>query len=214
MKVLLAPNSMKGSLNAFDFADQMQAALTEVSTLFEVKKLPVADGGDYTAEILIKNLKFETRTASVQDALGRMVKAIYGLKDQIAIIEMANASGMKLLKEEELNPMKASSYGTGQLITDAIKNGALEIWIGIGGSATVDGGMGMLSALGFQFLDAQQNSLKPNGGNLIKIDRIDGSKCIVPNNIQLIFICDVHNPLTGEKGAAKVFIRKKEQPLK
>lgn len=205
MKVLLAPNSMKGSLNAFDFADQMAAAFAKISDLFEIKKLPVADGGDFTAEILIRALGFEVKSAIVQDALARPVKAQFGIKEQLAVIEMANASGMKLLNKDELAPMIASSYGTGQLIVEAIRNGANQIWIGVGGSATVDGGMGMLSALGFQFFDTQKNLLTGNGENLLKIQKIDSSECIVPNNIQLKFICDVDNPLTGRNGAAKVF---------
>ncbi len=203
MNILIAPNSMKGSLNAFDFAEIVKKAFIQVSDLFEIRKIPVADGGDFTGEVLKRRLNANEILIDVYGPFGELVKSKYAISDKIAIIEMADASGMKLVDEKALNPMKASSYGTGQLIVDAIKKGCVEIFLAIGGSATVDGGMGMLSALGFSFLDKNNMKLAGNGKNLSKIYSI-----IKPDNfknISIKIICDVDNLLLGENGAAAVF---------
>lgn len=206
MNILIAPNSMKGSLSAFRFADIVEKAFLDVdSVFFNVRKLPVADGGDNTGKVLIKALNLEVQKVAVLDPLGRTVKAKYGYSNGIAVIEMANASGIKLLKFEELNPMKTSSYGTGQLILDAIKRGATKIFVGIGGSASVDGGMGMLEALGFQFLDRSNKPLTGNGENLGLISRIDQTNKRITKETEIVVISDVDNFLLGSEGAAKVF---------
>jgi len=203
MKILIAPNSMKGSLNAFDFADILEKAFIEVSADFEVRKIPVADGGDYTGMVLAKRLNAAEIPVTVSGPLGASVQSKYAITGKTAIIEMADASGMKLVNSSKLNPLIASSYGTGELIADAISKGCNEIYLAIGGSATVDGGVGMLEALEFLFLDKNGDLLKANGGMLNKIAAIE--KPVRKTGISFKIICDVDNPLLGENGAANVF---------
>lgn len=203
MRVLIAPNSMKGSLNAFQFADIVERAFEDTSVEFENRKVPVADGGDFTGEILKRSLKAKDVLLRVQGPLLNTVDSKYSISGETAIIEMADASGMKLVNPKELDPMKASSFGTGELIKDAISRGCKRILLAIGGSATVDGGMGMMEALGFQFFDDNGNVLRGNGINLAKIHKIE--KLPIANDISIEIICDVDNPLLGEKGAAQIF---------
>ncbi|MCY1722627.1 glycerate kinase [Prolixibacteraceae bacterium Z1-6] len=203
MKILIAPNSMKGSLNAFDFADTVEKAFKQCSPDFDIRKVPVADGGDFTGEVLKENLGASEKMLKVVDPLGKTISSKYSIAGNKAIVEMADASGMKLLGAGELNPLKASSFGTGQLIDDAIKSGCTEIYLAIGGSATVDGGMGMMEALGFNFYDHNQTKLSGNGGNLQHIHTIE--KFDLSQKIVFKIICDVDNPLLGKTGAAEVF---------
>ena len=207
MNILVAPNSMKGSLNAFEFADSVEKAFTEVSPLFSVRKLPVADGGDFTGEVLRRAYNAHLVELTVSDPLGRPVRAKYGIAGKTAIIEMADASGMKLLSPEVLNPLDASSFGTGELMTDAIDKGCTEILLGVGGSATVDGGAGLLEALGFQLLDEHDQLLRGNGKNLERIRKL--KKPVIPENLTVKIISDVDNPLHGPNGAAAVFAPQK-----
>ncbi len=209
MKILLAPNSMKGSLDALSFSEIMKHAFHETDPSFECRLLPVADGGDGTGEILIRALNLDRIVCVVNDPLGRSLNAEYGLKNDLAVIEMASASGMKNLRKDELNPMLASSFGTGELIRDAIRRGATEIWLGLGGSATVDGGSGLLEALGFRFFAESGQLIHGRGESLLAIRRIDSSENEVSSEIKIKLICDVDNPLLGEKGAARVFAPQK-----
>ncbi|NQU51224.1 MAG: glycerate kinase [Bacteroidetes bacterium] len=203
MKILIAPNSMKGSLNAFDFADTVEEVFLHCSANFEIRKIPVADGGDFTGEVLQRNLKAKEIQVTVRGPLGGSVKSKYAIYKNTAIIEMADASGMKLIDAKLLNPLLASSYGTGQLINDAINKGCTTIFLAIGGSATVDGGMGMMEALGYKFYNSRAEELTGNGGNLSNIQTV--SKNDFPKNISFKIICDVDNPLLGKNGAAAVF---------
>lgn len=203
MKILIAPNSMKGSLNAFDFADTVEEAFLYCSANFEIRKIPVADGGDFTGEVLQRHLKAKETEITVKGPLGKSVKSKYAIYKNKAIIEMADASGMKLVDAKLLNPLVASSYGTGQLIIDAINKGCTEIFLAIGGSATVDGGMGMMEALGFKFYNSNSEELIGNGGNLSAIHHT--KRTDFPKNISFRIICDVDNPLLGKNGAAAVF---------
>lgn len=203
MRILIAPNSMKGSLNAFDFADIVEKAFVDCSAKFELRKVPVADGGDYTGEVLSKSLNAKRVELYVIGPLGEITQAKYAVAGKKAIIEMADASGMKLVNSKDLNPMLASSYGTGQLVADAIKSGCEEIMLAIGGSATVDGGMGMMEALGFLFFDKNGNVLKGNGENLAKIESVQRKE--FPGKLKISIVCDVDNPLLGNNGAATVF---------
>lgn len=203
MNILIAPNSMKGSLNAFEFANIVEKAFVSYSTEFNIRKIPVADGGDFTGEILSQSLNAKIKYVVVIGPLGDSIQSKYAISGKTAIIEMADASGMKLIPSELLNPLNASSFGTGQLIFNAIENGCNHILLAIGGSATVDGGMGMMEALGFRFFDKTDNLLQGNGENLAKIIRIQNPKKY--ENIEIEIICDVDNPLLGEKGAAAVF---------
>jgi glycerate 2-kinase len=203
INILIAPNSMKGSLTAFEFADIVEEAFMQVSPCFSVRKLPVADGGDGTGEVLFRALDAEVVKEKVVDALGRTIHSKYAVTGKTAIIEMADASGVKHLKAEELNPLKASSFGTGQLIKKALEKGCTQIWLGAGGSATVDGGSGLMEALGFQLLDEKKN---PVGGNGLNTGII--SQIIWPEKLPEVsfkVISDVDNPLLGESGAAAVF---------
>jgi glycerate 2-kinase len=209
MNVLIAPNSMKGSLSAFRFAELIGQAFLDTDSLFyNIRTVPVADGGDQTADILIDALNLNTYYAQVYDPLGRKINASFGYANSLAVIEMANASGMKLLINSELNPLITSSYGTGQLVLEAEKLGAKTIFIGVGGSATVDSGTGMLEALGLNFYDSSKSRLTANGGNLENIKSVDG-KLKIPDDLKIKIICDVDNPLLGDNGAAKVFAPQK-----
>lgn len=203
MNILIAPNSMKGSINAFDFADVVEEAFKNCSESFNIRKMPVADGGDFTGELLTRALKAKKVKVLVSDPIGRRIESEYAVSGRTAIIEMADASGIKLMRKDELNPMVASTYGTGELIADALKRGCSEVLLGIGGSATIDGGTGLAEALGFTLTDKNGTQLKGNGGNLINIERITKPDYIKEVSIKII--CDVDNPLNGKNGAAEVF---------
>jgi glycerate kinase len=207
MKILVAPNSMKGSLNASDFADVVEQAFVSCSSKFQLKKVPVADGGDFTGEVLQRALNAKPVHLDVQGPLGEKVRSKYFLSGQTAIIEMADASGMKLVEPSLLNPLKASSFGTGQLIADAISNHCTQIWLAIGGSATVDGGAGMLEALGFSFFGDDGKPLNGNGENLSAVRVIRQPEKLPDVCIKIL--CDVDNPLLGQAGAAAVFAPQK-----
>ncbi|HKI87523.1 MAG TPA: glycerate kinase [Draconibacterium sp.] len=203
MKILIAPNSMKGSLSAFDFADIVEKAFFNCSNEFSIQKVPVADGGDFTGELLKRIFQAKEVCLNVKGPLGDEVNSRYFVSERKAVIEMADASGMKLVDSKQLNPLKASSYGTGQLMADAILKGCNQIFMAIGGSATVDGGAGMLEAMGFRVFDENGKILTGNGGNLIAIRKIQTPE--IPKNISIKIICDVDNPLLGKNGAAQVF---------
>ena len=203
MKILVAPNSMKGSLSAFEFADIVEKALLDFSSKFQVRKVSVADGGDLTGEILAKALNAEKVLIEVKNPVGQLINSQYFISGKTAIIEMADASGMKLIGKNDLNPLKTTSIGTGELIADSIKQGCNEILLAIGGSATVDGGMGILQALGFRFSDKNGIEIQGNGKNLGIVSDISFPENIP--NVSVKIICDVDNPLLGKNGAAAVF---------
>lgn len=204
MNILIAPNSMKGSINAFDFADIIEDTIHKHYEGAYIKKIPVADGGDLTGEILARNLNGRKIGIIASGPLGRRIGTTYFIAGRTAIIEMANISGLCLLKEHELNPLKTSSYGVGELILDAYLKGCTEIILGIGGSATIDGGMGMLEALGCKFYTKDSQLLSGNGGNLKSIHRIEFSSKI-PTKTKFTVLSDVKNKLLGKSGAATVF---------
>lgn len=203
MKIVVAPNTMKGSLNAFEFADIVEEAFLKCSDKFKVRKVAVADGGDFTGEVLKRALNAKEIKLKVKGPLGKETESVYAIAEKTAIIEMADASGMKLVTADELNPLKASTFGTGQLIKDAIEKGCTKILLGIGGSATVDGGAGMMEALGFRLLDENEKKLAGNGNNLQFIKKIIPPEC--SEIISFKIISDVNNPLLGQKGAAAIF---------
>jgi len=204
-RIVAAPNSMKGTLDAFRFADAVERAFHAVSETFEVVKVPVADGGDLTAEVLVRALRLDHQEAEVHGPRGKKVKAVYGLGHKQAVIEMADASGMKLLSPEELDPLEASSAGTGELIRDAVRRGAGEILLGVGGSATIDGGMGLLEGLGVVFYNEKGEQLPASGRAVGEIASWDDSALADLREIKIQVICDVENPLLGENGAVYVF---------
>lgn len=208
MHILIAPNAFKNSLDAFQVALAIKEGLNQSRLNCTTECFPIADGGDGTGSLITERCKGETIKQVVNDPLGRKVDSGFGLIDngKTAVIEMADASGLRLLKKEELNPMVASSYGTGKLIKAAMDKGVKRIIIAMGGSATVDGGCGILSALGIRFLDAVGNELKAIPKELSKMAQIDVSnldKRVF--NCEVVILCDVDNKLLGPQGAAAVF---------
>ena len=206
MKILLAPDSFKGSLSAVEFCQIAQQAITEIVPDAQVASLPLSDGGEGFVESFVFAEKAENIRLMVADPVGRKTFANYAWQEdsKTAIIEMAQASGLPKLRPDEKNPLRSSTYGTGQLIEAALKKGAQKIVLGLGGSATNDGGIGALQALGVEILDAKGHQVGLGGQGLAQIDKI----AAVPEHLQTIewvLACDVTNPLLGETGATAVF---------
>lgn len=211
MKILIAPDSFKDALSAVEVARAIEKGILLANPNHETKIFPMADGGEGSAEILGHHFQSEKIVLEVEDALGRPVAATYFYSGQTrtAFIEMAEASGLQKIIASERNCMKASTYGTGQMIAHAVGLGAKKIVLAIGGSATNDAGMGMANALGFRFFDEQNRQLKGSGEALLRVHHMDDKKRILPSDVQVDVICDVDNPLYGEKGAAYVYARQK-----
>jgi len=210
LKYLVAPDKYKGSFDALVASEIIKEAIVEVDKGAEVFQLPLADGGEGTLTALSKIFGAKIEELEVNDPLFRKIKSRIGFFEDKAIIEMAECSGLLLLKDEERNPLYTTTYGVGELIKYAISKEVKEIIIGIGGSATNDAGTGMLSALGMKFLDENGNELKPIGENLMKIKKIDDSEFLKDvYKVKFTVLCDVTNPLYGENGAAYVFAPQK-----
>ncbi len=208
MKIVVAPNAFKGSLSAKDAAHVMAEAILDVDPDIEVREVPFSDGGDGLLEVLTDILGGEKVAVEVLGPLGkRIVSELCYVRDRsIAAIEMARASGLALLGESEGDPTRTTTYGTGELIKKGVDLGAKRIIIGIGGSATNDGGIGMAAALGVRFLDSRGKEIYPCGGNLIKIRDIDIRGLYKKiKDVEIEVVCDVDNPLLGENGAARVY---------
>ena len=205
-KILVASDSFKGSLSSGEVAAAVRAAVEETMPGCEVLSLEMSDGGEGLVQALAPALGAGTVCAQVHDPLGRLVEARYAVKGELAVIEMASASGLTLVAREERDIMKASSRGLGELILDALGRGCRDFVIGIGGSATNDAGTGMLSALGWRFLDSEGRTVPDGGGSLERIARIDPSAAD-PRLREARFkvACDVDNPFYGPEGAAAVF---------
>ena len=208
MHILIAPNAFKNSLTAFEAARAIEKGLIQSNLACTCECFPIADGGDGTAELIIKKFRGTRITKEVTDPLGRTITSSFGLIDegQTAVIEMADASGMRLLSEEELNPLHASSFGTGELIKRALDEGVSRIIIGLGGSASVDGGVGILKALGARFLNSLQKELTDMPESLVDLNKIDLTG-LNPRvfDCDITVLCDVDNKLLGSMGAATVF---------
>ncbi len=208
MKILLAPDKFRGSLEAPQVCEAMAEGIRMVSSEIEVVSLPMADGGEGTLDLLLWYSGGKKQFAKVQDPLGRTIEAEYGISadSKTAFIEMATASGLRLLKSEERNPLKTSTFGTGELIKIVVESGVENIILGIGGSATTDAGIGMAAALGWQFLDVDGKELKPIGENLVKIKEIKQPTLpLYKTSLNIKVACDVTNPLFGESGAAYIY---------
>ncbi|MCL2492807.1 MAG: glycerate kinase [Clostridiales bacterium] len=207
MKIVIAPDSFKGSLTAAQVCAAVASGIRRARSDAEIVCVPMADGGEGTVRSLIDGLGGEIVSCAAEDPLGRTIAANYGLTEGgTAVIEIAQASGLTLLAESERNPLVTSTYGAGQLILDALDRGAREFIIGIGGSATNDGGAGMAQALGCRLLDKRGKELPRGGGALEKLVRIDASEMDGRIRISRFTVaCDVDNPLLGERGASKVF---------
>lgn len=208
MKIVLAPDSYKGSLTAKQACDAMEIGIRRVWPDAQIIQVPMADGGEGTVQSLVDATLGQTYKHKVLGPLGQTVEATYGIlgDGETAVIEMAEASGLYLIPKESRNPLLTTTYGTGELILAALDRGCRKFILGIGGSATNDGGMGMAQALGIRFLDAEGNELRSGGGELGRLTTIDSSGM----NSQLadcVFTvaCDVDNPLCGPEGASAVF---------
>lgn len=208
MKIIVAPDSFKGSLSAKETAEAMQRGILQVVKNGEVVLMPMADGGEGFVDAMAAALNGQLTEVDTFDPLGRPITAAYALVDdgQTAIIETAAASGLTLLKRDERNPLKASTYGTGLLVRHAIERGCKTIYIGLGGSATNDGGIGLAQALGYRFIGESGHELDINGRGLEKIAHIDASNRLgALDDVQVIAACDVDTRLCGEQGASAVF---------
>ncbi len=207
MRILIAPDSFKGSATSRRAAEAIGKGVHVVFPDAELIEIPVADGGEGTVEALTESMNGEIISKKVKGPLGEAVDAEYGLlPGDVAVIEMASASGLPLVPDNKRNPLITSTYGTGQLILDALKKGCKEIILGIGGSATNDGGTGMARALGYKFQDSSGNDLAEGGGSLVNLAEIDDSK--VDESIfkaKFFIACDVINPLTGTEGASHIY---------
>ncbi|MEU6254700.1 glycerate kinase [Streptomyces sp. NPDC047043] len=203
--MLIAADKFKGSLTAVQVAERVMAGLRKVVPDLQVEALPVADGGDGTVDAAVA-AGFERREVRVAGPLGHEVTAAFALRAGTAVVEMAEASGLQRLPAGVFAPLTASTYGSGELLRAALDAGARTIVFGVGGSATTDGGAGMLSALGARFLDADGEPVPPGGGGLSELASADLSD-LDPRlaSVQLVLASDVDNPLTGPKGAPAVY---------
>ena len=208
MKIVIAPDSFKGSLTALQVAEAMEVGLRRVFSEAVIEKIPMADGGEGTVQSLVDATGGKILTAQVLDPLGNSIEAEYGVLGDgfTAVIEMAAASGLTLVPPNKRDPCITTTYGTGELIRAALTQGCRKLIIGIGGSATNDGGAGMAQALGAKLLTASGEQIEPGGGSLAALSAIDLSE-LDPRitETETVVACDVNNPLTGKQGASHVY---------
>jgi len=212
VKILVAPDSFKGSLTAMEAAENIKKGILRVDSEIDVDLLPMADGGEGTVQSLVDATEGEIIKKEVTGPLGDQVEAFYGLlgDGETAVIEMAAASGLPLVPAGKRDPLKTTTYGTGELIASALEQGVNKIIIGIGGSATNDAGVGMAQALGAEILDQNGKQIEFGGGSLdqiaeMNLESIDSRL----KNVKILVACDVDNPLYGENGAAYVYAPQK-----
>lgn len=212
MNILLAPNAFKGCLSALQVTQAIDRGLKKASPDIQTFVVPIADGGEGTVEIFIQTVGGTYRTCEVENAVGQKIEAQYGILNdgRTAILELAAASGMGKLASTSLSPMKASTFGTGQLILDALDQGCKRIILSLGGSASTDGGTGILSALGVKFLNESGYAIPTGGGGLAFLEKIDLSG-LDPRvrDCEFILPCDVENPLLGPEGTAAIYAPQK-----
>lgn len=208
MRIVVAPDSFKGSLSSIEVANAMEEGILSVFPDAQVIKVPIADGGEGTTESLVKATGGRFVKNKVIGPLGNLVEACWGVlgDEQTAVIEMAAASGLTLIATGERNPLITTTYGTGQLIKAALDHGIRTLIIGIGGSATNDGGAGMARALGIKFLDSSGNELPDGGAALRDLEKINDTE-LDPRLAEttILVACDVDNPLCGVRGASAVY---------
>ncbi|MEW4307713.1 glycerate kinase [Rossellomorea marisflavi] len=208
MKIVIAPDSFKESMTALEAAQSIEKGMKAVFQDAEYQLLPMADGGEGTVQSLVDATDGTIRERSVTGPLGETVQAFFGIlgNGKTAVIEMAAASGLHLVEPAKRNPLLTTSRGTGELIRAALDEGVSHIIVGIGGSATNDGGVGMMQALGGKFLDEKGEEIGPGGGALSAIKSIDLSLLDSRlDSVKLEVACDVTNPLTGSTGASEIF---------
>ena len=211
-KIIIASDSYKGCLSSFEVARAAEDGIRRVFPDCEVVGIPVADGGEGTTEALVAAMNGHFVTCKVHDPLMNPIRVEYGILGDglTAVIEMASASGLTLVPPVKRNPMLTTTYGTGELIKDALQRGCRHFLIGIGGSATNDAGTGMLQALGFGFFDKEGNELGKGGQILEHIAYIDAKNAIPAlHEADFTIACDVNNPFSGENGAAFIYARQK-----
>jgi glycerate kinase len=208
MTILIAPDKFKGSLSAHEVCDIISDEFRAAGDSLNIVALPLADGGEGTCELLTTFSGGTMIKVPVRDPLARTINSEFGISSdgRIAFLEMATASGLQLLKKEERNPLLTTTLGTGDLIRHALDRGVEQIIMGVGGSATNDGGMGMAESLGVVFYDVLGNNLAGNGENLSRIHSLDSSG-VHPRlaDVNFTIFCDVDNPLHGPNGAAYIF---------
>jgi glycerate kinase len=208
LKIVIAPDSYKGCLSALEVAKAMERGVLSVIPSAEVRKIPIADGGEGTVAALVAATNGQLRQTAVTDPLGNKIMAHWGIlgDGKTAVIEMAAASGLPLVPKEKRDPRVTTTFGTGELIKAALAEGLPKIIIGIGGSATNDGGTGMARALGARFLDAAGQEVVAGGGSLAEICQIETAD-LDPRlqTTEIVVACDVDNPLCGSRGASAVF---------
>lgn len=207
MRVLVAPDSFKGSLKSPAVAAAMAAGVRDACPEAIVRELPVGDGGEGTLEALVAATGGEYVTVPTEGPLGEPVQARLGLlgDDETVFVEMAEASGLSRLSPGQRDPRRASTYGTGQMIRAAMETGRKRLLIGIGGSATNDGGAGALEALGLRLLDGQGRPLARGGAALAELAELDFEGFAWPAEVEVVVACDVTNPLTGPQGASAIY---------
>lgn len=208
MKIVIAPDSFKESMTALEAAEAIESAFKIAFPDADYEKVPMADGGEGTVQSIIDTTGGALKKLSVSGPLGKKTEAFYGLSGdkKMAIIEMAASSGLDKLSVEERNPLKTTTTGFGELISDALDEGVKEIIIGLGGSATNDGGAGMIMSLGAQLLDSKNKAIQPTGAGIKDLAKID-LKNLDPRlkEVKIRVACDVDNPLTGTNGAAYIY---------
>lgn len=212
MKIVVAPDSFKESMSAKEVCDSIEKGLLSVSKDWEIVKVPMADGGEGTLEALIDATNGKIFNEKTLNPLGEEITSRFGIlgEKNIAIIEMASTSGLELISPEKRNPYITTTYGTGQLMLKSLEQNVEEIILGIGGSATNDGGAGMLQALGAKLLDKNGNEIGFGGYELSKLDKIDFSNLDKRlKNVKILVACDVTNPLTGKNGSSYIFGKQK-----
>lgn len=207
-KYVVAPDSFKESMTAKEVCDAMEKGIKKADSAAEVIKVPMADGGEGTVDSLVDATNGQRVIVEVTGPLGNKISAYYGIlgNGTTAVIEMAKASGLEIVEKKKRNPMITTTFGTGELIRDALDHNVKEIIIGLGGSSTNDGGSGMAQALGAKLLDQNNHQISFGGGNLDKLDKIDISNLDSRlQDVKIILASDVTNPLIGKDGASRVF---------
>ena len=207
-KYVVAPDSFKESMTAKEVCDAMERGIKQANPAVEVVKVPMADGGEGTVDSLVDATHGQRVIVEVTGPLGNKISAYYGIlgNGTTAVIEMAKASGLEIVEKKKRNPMITTTFGTGELIRDALDHNVKEIIIGLGGSSTNDGGSGMAQALGAKLLDQNNHQIPFGGGNLDKLDKIDISNLDSRlRDVKIILASDVTNPLIGKEGASRVF---------
>ncbi|MFT0799718.1 glycerate kinase [Synechococcus sp. R5-12] len=208
-RILVCPDSFKGSLRAPEAAEHIAHGIQQVLPEAEVERLPLADGGEGTLEVLLPTLGGEKKGLWVTGPLGDPVWAEYGVAGELALLELAQVAGLTLVPPERRDPSRTTTYGLGELLRAVCRDPIAEIWIGLGGSATVDGGAGMAQALGYRLLDGAGDPIGWGGAELARLARIEPPEQPGWQGKRVRGLCDVQNPLTGPLGAAAVFAPQK-----